>query len=109
MSDDYNGMNTCPPVCRRAHPRFIIEGTGEVRAKNDRLQPTIVKDVSVRGARIIANFPLDVNQEIAIDIQSGILPEPVVQKKARVRWVNKIDENLWSIGLDFDLDNIITF
>lgn len=108
-SDDINDMNTCPPVCRRVHPRLIVDDTGEVLAENNQMQPIIVKDLSVRGAKIIGEFPLSVGQKIAIDIRSGILLEPSIRKEAQVRWANKIDKNLWAIGLNFDENNVITF
>jgi hypothetical protein len=97
-----------PTLCRRIYARFLADASGHVTTPDNQLRPVIVTDVSVRGAGIVSNFPLNVLDKISIDIQSAILRGPV-QKKAEVRWTNRLDKRLWAIGLDFGFENIIKF
>ena len=91
---------------RRRYQRFSVEATGEVFVKDSQQQPVVVKNICVRGADVVMNYPLEINASITIDIQMPLMHD-AIQRKARVAWCRKIDERLWEVGLDFGETNLI--
>ncbi len=94
---------------RRTYDRFIIEGSATVVTENDLEIPSILKDVSTRGAGIVSNYPLTVNKEIGIFINPCPLVKSQTYRRARVAWSEKINDNLYGSGLDFGLFNQLKF
>lgn len=93
MAKDY------PTINRRAFTRYLIGRSGVLILKNNLRESVIVNDLCPKGAGLYCNRSLDVGEEVEIIIIYFF--DKLVQKKAKVVWCMKVDENLWRVGLDF--------
>lgn len=93
MADYYSAAN------RRYFIRYLIESSGILILNNNLRQTVIVNDLCPKGAGVYCNRSLDTGQEIEIIISYFF--DKLVQKKAKVAWCIKVNENLWRAGLDF--------
>ncbi len=94
---------------RRQYPRYTVEGQAKLRAGEEADQPSLLKDISLRGAGILSKQPLDPQEKLDIVIHvPSLFPRPV-STSARVVWCDKIGDNLWQAGLDFGLANEAIF
>lgn len=66
----------------------------------------ILRDLSSRGAGISSNFPIDLGQEVQIQIKEPFIGIPVT-KDAKVVWSKQVENNLWRCGLDFGQDKLL--
>ena len=94
---------------RRAYLRFPVESSAEISTLKARGISTILTDVSAGGAGLVTNIPFDAMEKVEILIKSSILFKEVLKKKARVAWCEKVGFDLWQMGLDFGVDNLIKF
>ena len=94
---------------RRAYVRFSVESSAEISTLESRGISTIVTDLSAGGAGLVANIPFDAMEKVEILIKSSILFKEALKKKARVAWCKKVGFDLWQMGLDFGVDNLINF
>ncbi len=93
MAEYYSAAN------RRVFTRYLIETSGILVLNDSSNQTVIVNDLCVKGAGIYCNRFLNIGEEIEIIIIYFF--DKLVQKKAKVTWCSKVDENLWRAGLDF--------
>ena len=98
-----------PYSYHRAYPRFPLESSAEISTEKAKGISMILTDVSVGGAGILTNIPLDVMGNVEILIKSCFLFKDALKKKAKVAWCKKLGYNLWQVGLDFGVDNLINF
>lgn len=87
-------------VNRRIFTRYLIESSGILILNNSLNETVIVNDLCANGAGVYCNRSLEVGEEVEIIIIYFF--DKLVQKKAKVVWCIKIDENLWRAGLDFN-------
>ncbi len=62
----------------------------------------MLKDISAMGACIMANLPFGINDYVVIKAQLPFLHNRI-EKRAKVAWCNRLEPDLWSAGLEFDL------
>lgn len=91
---------------RRAYDRFKVEASGEMLINEKVEKPVVVKDVCVRGAGIVSDFPLKVKEKVTIRIISPLFGGPIY-RKAEVVWAKEVEKDWWNIGLDFGVNNIV--
>jgi len=94
---------------RRAYVRFPVESSAEISTLKARGISTILTDVSAGGAALVTNIPFDDKEKVEILIKSSILFKEALKKKAKVAWCKKLGFDLWQVGLDFGVDNLINF
>lgn len=94
---------------RRSYERFILNDSVSLVTQEGIEKTLALKDLSARGAGILGDFPLDINQRVTLAMKSSFILDKPVAKQAKVVWCKKIDNNLWQAGLDFGLDNKINF
>ena len=89
------------PPHRRFYKRFNLDTSATLILPKNLRRPLILRDLSARGAGVVSNYSLNINEEIEITIAVSFFFNQPVYKKARVVWCNKVDEHLWQAGLDF--------
>ena len=94
---------------RRAYERFPAESSAEISSAKAREILTILTDVSAGGAGLVTNIPFEAMEKVGILIKSSIFFKEALKKKARVAWCKKVGFDLWQMGLDFGVDNLINF
>ena len=99
MEEDYT-----IPLHRRGYQRFQLQAQATLIAESQLERPSILKDLSARGAGVVSNEPLNLNEKVEIVIFVPYFFDAAVHRKAKVVWCNRIDEQLWQAGLDFGLD-----
>jgi len=92
---------------RRTYERFLLEGSADVMV-DEKSIPSILKDLSVRGAGVILNQSLGIDKEVTIFIKASAFMGSTY-KKARVVWCKAVTPNLYAAGLDFGLFNQLDF
>ncbi|MCX5715011.1 MAG: PilZ domain-containing protein [Candidatus Omnitrophica bacterium] len=102
-------MPYSPQLYRRQYKRYEVDGQADLLVDNVLERPSILKDLSVRGAGIISDCPLSPGSEIGILMCAPLLFKGQLQRRARVVWCNEIGNDLWRVGLDLDQENIISF
>lgn len=93
---------------RRSYERYILEAQATLVIHKNKEKPSMLRDLSARGASVITDYPLMINEKMTIAINVPFLFDRFVYKEAKIVWCKKIDENLWQCGLDFGEDNKIT-
>ncbi|MFA5156455.1 MAG: PilZ domain-containing protein [Candidatus Omnitrophota bacterium] len=96
-----------PEVDRRLFSRCIIEGSAVLAANNNPKEPVIVNDLCQRGAGLFCSHPMEVGEEVEIEINCFF--DRIVRKKAKVIWCREVNSGLWRIGLDFGLADLVEF
>jgi hypothetical protein len=91
---------------RRAYQRYFMEASATLIDEENRQIPSILNDLSSKGAGVISRDPFQVRDRIGLVIRAPFFFDGPIQRKAVVAWCNKIDNNLWQIGLDFGLNQI---
>ncbi|MBN2482781.1 MAG: PilZ domain-containing protein [Candidatus Omnitrophica bacterium] len=91
---------------RRAYTRLGMEVSAQVSRDGVVEKPAEVKDVSVRGMKIVLNLPLSVGERISIAVRSSYIRNPV-QKNVKVRWCREVEKGLWEAGVEFDVHRTI--
>jgi hypothetical protein len=71
--------------------------------------PSIIKDLSARGAGVVTDYPLDKGQEVELAIPECFFFSEAVNRKAKVVWCRQAGERFWQAGLDFGEDNKLNF
>ena|SRR3989338_6657099 len=94
---------------RRAYERYVVEASADVFTDRNSVKPAILKDLSVRGAGLVANYSLAVSTEVGLFIKATPVLKSLVYKRARVAWSKNIGKDLYSIGLDFGLSEPLNF
>lgn len=92
---------------RRAHERFFLDSSASLITQKDTTKHLSLKDLSARGAGVVGDWPLSINERVAIIINASFFFDKPVSKQAKVVWCKKMDCELWQAGLDFGLDNLI--
>lgn len=87
---------------RRLFTRCIIEGTAILTIKGSLKEPVIVIDLCPKGAGIYCNKPLDVGEEVEVEISCFF--DKIIHKKAKVVWCKEVENGSWRVGLDFGND-----
>jgi hypothetical protein len=64
----------------------------------------ILRDVGARGGGIVSTCPLPLNENLGIVIKISFFGAPVY-RAAKVVWSRKVNEHLWTGGIDFGVDN----
>lgn len=94
---------------RRAYSRYPLESGAVISTDKARGILTILTDVSAGGAGLVANVPFDAMEKVEILIKACILFKEPFKKNARVAWSKKLASDLWQVGLDFGVGNLINF
>jgi hypothetical protein len=94
---------------RRAYARYPLESGAVISTDKARGIATILTDVSAGGAGLVSNVPFDAMEKVEILIKASILFKNPFNKNARVAWSKKLGADLWQVGLDFGVDNLINF
>jgi len=96
-----------PEFDHRLFPRYIIECPALITITNTSEQAVVVvvKDICPRGAGIFCNRPLDIYEEVELEMNGFF--DKRIQKKARVVWCREVSKGFWRAGLDFRLDNLL--
>jgi len=94
---------------RRDYRRYILCDSIALLTKGGAEKIALLKDLSARGAGVVADEPLQANEKLAVVISAPFFFDQAVSKRAAVVWCKKIDNRLWQAGLDFGLDNKIVF
>lgn len=92
---------------RRDHQRFEVNTLAILVISKNHEKTFLLKNISARGAAVVGNHPLKINNKLTIIIQIPFLYEKPICKVARIVWCKKVNERLWEGGLDFGLDNKI--
>jgi hypothetical protein len=90
---------------RRSYTRYLIEATATLILGNGSKVPVMLRDLCARGAGILSNHPVAVNDKVEIVIDSVF--ERPVYRKANVVWSKEVDMGLWRAGLDFGVDSLV--
>ena len=93
---------------RRFHSRFRTDVTITAVVEQNQKKSLIAKNLSVRGVGVVGNYSFKVGDAVTIIVQKPFFQE-CVEKKAKVIWCSKLEQNMWQAGLDFGLDNVIEF
>ena len=91
---------------RRAYNRLSMETSAQIFQNGKSGRPAEVKDISVRGMRIVLNFSLSIGERISTAIYSPYVRNPV-QHNVNVQWCRQLEGELWEVGVELDLDNIM--
>ncbi len=94
---------------RRSYERFKVDASATLIVNKNLEIPSILTDLSVRGAGAVSSDPLKVDEKIKVIIRAPFFFEHPLYKEARVVWCKKLDGNLCQAGLDFGGDNLIDF
>jgi hypothetical protein len=98
-----------PIMYRREYNRFEINALAILITNKNVENTFLLKNISARGASVIGNFPLEVSNKLEIVIEIPFLCDEPIRKEAKIVWCKKISDKLWEGGLDFGLDNKISF
>jgi len=93
-------------MTRRAYERYRLDGSATLVGEDGVEEPSILKDLSCRGAGIVTAQALKPNDKLNIVIHPSFLFGQPVTRQARVAWCNRIASGLWQGGLDFGEDKI---
>lgn len=93
----------------RAYKRYIVEGQATLLLGKGAQRASVLKDISLRGAGVVSNHPLEARQKLDIVMNVPSLFRRPVNASGTVVWCNKIDKGLWHAGLDFGLGNDVNF
>lgn len=88
-------------MTRRAYKRYRLDGSATLVGENGIEEPSILKDLSCRGAGIVTSQPLQPDDKLDIIIHPSFLFSQPVTRQARVAWCSRIASGLWQGGLDF--------
>lgn len=80
---------------RREYDRFEINALVILVNTKDIEKTFVLKNLSGRGAAIIGNCPLEINNILEIVIQIPFLSEKPIRKEAKIVWCKKINDELW--------------
>nr|MBP7217007.1 PilZ domain-containing protein [Candidatus Omnitrophota bacterium] len=75
---------------RRLFTRYGIDASAGLVLHRDSTHPLILKDLSVRGAGVMMDFPLKANDFVAMDIPANFFLKERLHRLARVAWCSKI-------------------
>jgi hypothetical protein len=92
---------------RRDYQRFVLNDSVSLITDEGREKRFLLKDLSARGAGIIGNFSLNLNESVKAIINAPLFFDRPISKAAKVVWCQKIDGDLWQGGLDFGLEEKI--
>jgi c-di-GMP-binding flagellar brake protein YcgR len=95
--------------CRRAYARILFENSAVISTEKAREISTILTDVSAGGAGLVSNVPFDIKEKVEIRISPCFIFKDILRKKAKVAWCKKLSPDLWNVGLDFGVDNLLNF
>jgi hypothetical protein len=87
---------------RRVYPRVAFDAPATLLVDNLLRKPSVVKDLSVRGAGIVTTYPVTLNQKVDLFIDAPLHFNKPIEREARVAWSKQTDDNLWRVGLDFN-------
>jgi hypothetical protein len=96
-------------MTKRAYGRYRVDGSATLIGDGGREEPSILKDLSCRGAGIVTYHPLRLNDKLDIIISPSSLFSRPITREARVAWCKPISASLWQGGLDFGETNKISF
>jgi hypothetical protein len=91
-----------PEGDRRLFTRCIIEGPAILTVKGTLKEPVIVIDLCPKGAGIYCNQPLNVGEEVEVELSCFF--DKVIHKKAKVVWCTEAEKGSWRMGLNFGND-----
>ncbi|MFH0913301.1 MAG: PilZ domain-containing protein [Candidatus Omnitrophota bacterium] len=94
---------------RRSYERFKVDGSATLVLEKNLEIPSILTDLSGRGAGIFSSGVLQVNDRIKVIIKAPFFVESPLYKEARVAWYKRLNGNNCQAGLDFGADNLIQF
>jgi len=94
-------------MTKRAYGRYPLEDSATLVSANGIEEPSILKDISCRGAGVITSQALRLNDKLSIIIKPSSFFSRFITRQARVAWCQQIATNLWQGGLDFGEDNKI--
>ncbi len=96
-------------MTRRAYGRYRLDDSATLVAENGTEEPSILKDISCRGAGVVTSQPLRLNDSLSIVINTSSLFNRPITRQARVAWCQQLASDLWQGGLDFGEANKISF
>ena len=94
-------------VYRRDYFRYIMNDSVSLLTKKGNEIEMILKDLSARGAGVVGDSPLEVNEKVTAVISAPFFFDSPVHRQATIVWCQRIANNLWQGGLDFGIDNKI--
>jgi hypothetical protein len=88
---------------RRIYKRFICNDSAVLFTKDGTEERLILQDLSLGGAGVFGNYPLNINEGVTVAINAPFFFKRSFGKNARVAWSKQVDTNAWEAGLDFSL------
>ncbi|MCM8796559.1 MAG: PilZ domain-containing protein [Candidatus Omnitrophica bacterium] len=92
---------------RRSYSRFKLNRPCLLVSSLGTRYPSILRDLGARGAAVLSETTLELNQNITIIMDAPLISKEDLRKEATVIWSRKIDDILWQYGLDFGESNKI--
>lgn len=89
---------------RRAYVRLNMEASAQILQKGKSGSPAEVKDISVRGMRVVVNFPLSIGERMSTVVYSPYVHDPI-QHNVSVQWCRQLEGQLWEAGVEFAPEN----
>jgi len=69
----------------------------------------MLTDISAGGASLLTIAPLKELEKVEVSVRSCFFFSKGLRKEAKVAWCKKSGYDLWRIGLDFGIDNLVNF
>ena len=95
-------------MTRRCYGRYRLDGSATLVGEGGAQEPSVLRDISCRGAGVVTYQPLELNDNLNIIINASSLFSRPVIRQARVAWCKQISAGLWQGGLDFGEANKIS-
>lgn len=93
-------------VHRRSYIRYIVNSKTSLVTKEGKEKNVLLQDLSTEGAAIIIDSPLEQGEKIEFVIHAPSILDKPVTRVAEVRWSQKIDGNMWRVGLNFGFNKV---
>jgi len=92
---------------RRSFTRQLSCIPAAFESKSDAHDLALIRDVSVRGAKLLTRMKLELEEPVTLHLYLGLESEPPRQASGKVRRVERREPALsdmwgWEIGVEFD-------
>ncbi len=95
-------------LSRREYKRFIINGSANFIINYHLHKPLIIKDLSSRGVQVFSDYPFKIGERIHLVMVIPFFDKPI-HRKAKIVWSKEVDKHFWEAGLDFGVNNLLSF
>jgi len=94
---------------RRLYARFETNTSAMVGAGADAAETVLMENISARGAAVLGYKQFSMNDRLSIFFYLPFVSERMVHKQAHVAWCAEVKDGVWETGLDFGMDNMVSF